>query len=76
MTPIDLWRLLTETSGESSQTRGWRNVAQLGQLSTTQVALTDILILVHEPIPVLVDVLQSFLGSKRETECKEALRSH
>lgn len=60
-------------SGES--TRGWRNVAQWGQLSRTQAALTDILILVHKPIPILVDVLQSFLGSKQKTEGKVALRS-
>lgn len=32
-----------------------------GQLS---VALTDVLVLVHESIPILVDVLQGFLGSK------------
>lgn len=61
--------------GESSQTRGWRDIAQLEQRSRTQAALTDILILVHEPIPILVDVLQSFLGSKQKTECKMALRS-
>lgn len=60
-------------SGESIC--GWRNAAQWGRLSRTQAALTDILILVHKPIPILVDVLQSFLGSKQKTECKVALRS-
>lgn len=31
-----------------------------------QAALTNILILIHKAIPILVDVLQSFLGSKGE----------
>lgn len=37
-----------------------------------QAALTNVLILIHKPIPVLVDVLQRFLGSKAENRMQLA----
>lgn len=71
MTPAHLQLLLREKSGESSQTRGWRSVAQSGQLSKARAALTNVLVLIHKPVPVLVDVLQSFLGSKGEKRIQD-----
>lgn len=33
-------------------------------LARPQATLTNILILIHKPVPILVNVLQGFLGSK------------
>lgn len=46
---------------------GWRRMLPRVDTEPLQPALTNVLILVHKAIPVLVDVLQRFLGSKGET---------
>lgn len=61
---------LKETSGQSSQTCRWRNVTSWDR-SEVQAALTNILILIYKAIPVLVDVLQRFLGSKEENRMRD-----
>lgn len=39
-----------------------------GGLARLQATLTNILVLIHKPVPILVDVFQGFLGSKGEIE--------